>query len=73
VLRPPGCLGDRAHGESCLRGEGLEGALEAARDTREDEPGLALEALGASVDERNNGLPVGDLALIIHLQGTKAI
>jgi len=50
VLREPRCLGDRAHRERLLRGEGVEGALEAGGYSGEDYAGLAAEAFGAAVD-----------------------
>lgn len=43
VLRHAGRLGDGAHGENLLRGEHVEGALEARGNVREDHTRLALE------------------------------
>lgn len=52
MLGEAGRVGDGADGEGGRRGEHVEAALVAARDGREHDARLALEALGAAVDER---------------------
>ena len=54
-----------AHGEGLLGREGVEGALEAGRDPRDDDAGLAAEALGSAVDDGDDRLGVG-VAVLVH-------
>lgn len=65
MLRETRGVGNGAQGEVPRGREQTEGALEAARKGREYDAGLALEALRAAVDERDDGVLQRGTGLVV--------
>jgi hypothetical protein len=67
VLRLARGLGDGAHGKGLRGREGVDAALEAGGDAREDDAHLPLEALRAAVNVRDDLARVDGHAVVVHV------